>query len=1258
MYAKRKDFIRWASIIWLSVLFFAFTNSVSAQEVRGSITGQVTDPQGAVISGANVTMTNVATNIKSTTTTNDEGRYTILYLSLGTYSLTVEAPGYKKIVHNDIQVQVEDKLTLNVTLEIGSVNETVNVTSDSTVLNTGDGSVGQVIDSRMVSELPTPDGNAFLLTRLGTGIADISDPRFTRPHDMLNTADTNANGVRRANEFTIDNAPNSGISDRAAYIPPVDAVQEFKVVSFSTSAAQGHFGGATINVSTKSGQNDLFGTLHYFSRNDKLSANNFFNNRNGLPRPVLRYHRFGGTVGGPVFLPRFGEGGPALYKGHDRTFFFFAYEGLNDIVPNPRTVTVPTLAQRNGDFSALLGDQLVDQVRANGCAGPNGTTVLRTNADGSPALRGQIYDPLSTRRVSRCNPTTGRVEERLERLPFRGNIIPQDRLHSISRNILRYMPLPNQGAQDAEGRGNFYSQNPEKTDYQSQTIRIDHHYTSNQNGFLRFTRSHRDNLRQIWSGEVNGIIPSGQAWNRDSLGVTYDHVYVINPTLVLNTRAGYSYAADDFTVPSRGGIDLVGLGFSPDVAAAFPASDYFPRVNITGYESLGSALPGKDKRRVYSAQSILSKSFNNHTFSMGYEFRHYRDSNGSNQNSAGLYSFSDTFMRGPIFNSPAQHGQGMAAFLLGVAGGSVDIIPAAKLEQYYHGIFVQDDWKITPKLTLNLGIRYEYEGAIQEKYNRAVRNVDLNMPTSASFEEAVRQRLNTLYPNPSTRPINIPPLRGGFIFADEQNRALLIPEKKRFMPRLGFAYQLNKETVLRGGFTTNIGPLGLTGLRQSGFTRTTNLVNSPAEGIYGCPTCGTLDNPYPQGIQLPIGSNQGVLGEVGSSLGDVLNLVGQERRASRIYMWNIGIQRQLPGKLVVEAYYIGNRNVGRRVMRNINATPREYLSTSPLRDVAAINRLDQTINNPFRGTLPATNTSSHNTSSTLRFEQLIVPYPHFGSISVPSYDGWSSYHSGQLRVQKRLSEGVSGLFTYTWAKLMTKSSLLNSTDAEYEKVIGEDDVPHRITAAGIFELPFGKKRRWGADMPGVIDAVLGGWQLGATYVWQMGTPMGFGNRYFNGDLGQLRAKINSKSVVPTAGERAASSVSPNVFNNIFGIDLRNSGFYLTDAQVRTNGELDFSRQFNDERINLDKNIRTMPSRFSWLRGQSRNNLDLSLMKKFFFGEKTHLQLRCEMINATNYVLFQAGDIGPNLNPRNQNFGTVSEQANTPRFFQLGAKLVF
>jgi Carboxypeptidase regulatory-like domain/TonB dependent receptor len=1248
----------------IAVLIIACGAAIGlAQEFRGSITGRVVDNSGAAVANAAVTVTNTATNVSSSTTTNENGDYTALYLIPGSYSVTVEATGFKKSTRQNIEIRVGDKLQIDLQLEVGSVSDTVNVTTDAPLLETNTATAGQVIDRRRISELPLSDGNPFTLTRLAPGIGYVGDLKFSRPFDNNGTSDFISSGVSRAggHEFTLDGIPNTDDNGndgmRVAFIPPADAVQEFKVETASFDGQQGHGAGATVNVALRSGSNSLHGTAYEFIRNDVLSGNDYFLNRTNLvttpdrdkdkdgkaDRNPLRYNRYGGTVGGPIVLPK-KIFGPLGYDGRDRSFFFFAYEGLKDVFPEPRQDTVPTLAERNGDLSALLGSPLVDS---------SGRPIL--NPDGTQARAGQIYNPFSGRQQGagvardpfRCDAAGNPLEPLANKTQPAGipcNKIPASLINPVAKAYLQFYPLPNQ-AGDSQGRLNHISGNPRTDTFHSESYRFDQTLSDKQKFSFRYTHNNRLEKRNNWAGEVNGITSTGNFLTRKNDGFSYDHIYTFSPTTILNARIGFSRFAERNARPSEGQIDPASLGFSGQSAAFFGDAEYLPRLRINNnnptnddanspFTPIGDSLGDIRTHNIYAVQPTLTKIAGSHSFKMGYDFRSYRENSNPTAHVAGRYDFTHTFTRGPLNTSAAAPiGQELASFLLGLPTDGIIERNASRANQtLYNGIFFHDDWKVSRKLTLNLGLRYELEGATTERYNRNLRGFD---PNVSSTIEAAAKAAYAAKPDPAL-PASSFNVKGGVLFANDDNRGFWESDKNNIQPRIGFAYQLNEKTVLRGGFGVYMVPFVIDGVQQNGFSQSTPIVPTQNGGLTlapACPTCGDLFNPFPTGVAAPAGASLGIA----TFLGRELDLVPANRRNGGLQRWEFSVQRELPGQWLVEATYAGNRaynlTTGNESTDNVvlNPTPRQFLSTSPVRDAATIAFLEANVSNPFQGLLPGTNLNG----STIQRQQLLRLIPQFGRIRTRRDDGSAIYHSGQFRVERRFTRGFTVLSSYTWSKVIEKMTFLNETDAEYERRIGSDDIPHRIIVSGIWELPFGKGRKWGGSWNGFIDAFLGGWQAQGIYQWQSGRPIDLDERniFFNGDPSKLRTNISGETVDGT---------------------FDTSGFYFSDAAVQTNGVVDPAKQRADQRIRLANNIRTLPTRLPGFRRQPLNLWDLSLIKNFSITEGIKFQLRGEFLNAFNHPQF--GD--PNTDPASSNFGRVTSQLNLARNVQIGLKLIF
>jgi hypothetical protein len=1131
-----------------------------SQDYRGQIAGRILDPTGASVPGAIIMVTNVATNTRSQTRSDEAGNYTTLYLGPGQYQVTVEAAGFKKLLRQGIEVRVADQLKLDLTLELGTATETVSVTADVALLETSTATTGQVIDKKRIQDLPLSDGNPFVLHRLAPGVIYTGDLKFSRPFDNGGTSAITVDGAPGGNEFTLDGSPNMASGRRVAYVPPRDTVEEFKVETASFDAQDGHTAGGTVNVALKSGTNNVHGTLYEFLRNDKLSGNDFFLNRAGRPRDLLRYNLYGGTVGGPVWIPK-------IYNGKNKTFFFFGFEAIKDRFPEPTQNTVPSAAQRNGDLSALL-------------------------AIGSQF---QIYDPLTA--VSAAG---GRVQ----RNPFPGNIIPAGRISPISRNYLNFYPLPNQ-AGDVQGRNNFLAGNVRGDDFHSETYRFDQNLTSSQRMFARVTHNRRREFRGNWSGVTNNVRASGNYLFRINDGATFDHVWTMSPTTVFNWRVGFSRFDEPSIRQHEGLFDPATLGFSQQTVAFFGGYRYVPRFNIGGFSAIGEGIGGGSTHNIYSFQPTVTRIMGGgkHQIRVGYDGRSYRENAYGPGNAAGSYDFGTAYTRGPLDNSPAAPiGQDYAAFLLGqVTGGSIDRNASRSNQVMYHSVFFHDDFKVSSRLTLNLGLRYEYEGGLTERFNRNTRGFDL---TSASPIEAAAKAAYAVSPIAQVAASAFQ-VKGGYLFAGSSGRGVWTPDKNNFQPRLGVAYKIANSTVLRGGWGVYMVPFIIAGVNQAGFSQATNIVPTADAGLT---FLATLANPFPNGVIDPPGASRGL----STFLGRGVSFVPLEARNGMSQRFEFGMQQELRGRILIEGGYVGNRGYDLTTGTNrLNATPRQYLSTSAERDQATIDFLSENVTNPFRGLIPGEGLNGNVTSR----GQLLRAFPHFTGLSQSQFDGSSNYHSLQGKVEKRFSQGYTLLVSYTLSKLREKVSYLNDVDTEYEDRLSGSDRRQRIVFSGIWDLPFGRGRRFGTGWSRLTNAIAGGWQATGIAQFQTGGPLNFDSNYlFRGDR---------------------NTVALNAQENI--------DRWFSTAGFETNPQ----RQ-------LANNYRTALRQFPGVRGQGLNLWDLSVIKAFQITESMKLQFRTEFLNAFNHPQFN----DPDRTPTNSNFGRSTGQGNLPRNIQFALKLMF
>lgn len=1184
------------------VLLLSMFMVAGAQEFRGSISGNITDPNGATLPGATVEIKNVETNVTATATTNDEGGYTFPLLPPGKYMLTVTSDGFNTTQRQGITLGVADKLTLDVQLEVG-ITGTVVVVDSAVALETGSVSTGSVIDSRQIRELPLIDGSPYQLATLTPGIAYTGNPAFTGPTSNGNLAAFRSNGATGPNQVTLDGAPNFAIDGGVGFSPPSEAVQEFKVQTNAFDAGQGYSAGANVNVAIKSGTNAPHGSLYYFNRDRSRTTNNFFSNSSGQQRPPRTYHRYGGTLNGPVYLPN-------LYDGRNRTFFLFSYEGLKNEEAEPQLYTVPTEKMRRGDFSDFIAPGL------------------------SATQRVVIYDPATAQ-------ATGTVT----RTPFAGNIIPTDRLDPVAVAYLNLYPLPNTTGRP-DGTNNFFSPTNRSIDYRGWVTRLDHNINDNQRISGNYYHSFNPEDRRDWTQAVVNGFPLTKGFEfRTNDGATINYTATLSPTTVVDVRTSLSRFVQERR--PAGSFDPAQLGFTPQALAAMRGYTYLPRFDIRTYDqtrpirsTLGAERSDYNEGLirpfyVFSFQPTVTRIFKNHTARFGYDARVLRENFSSNGYRGGRFFFDGTFTTVTTAtttnsNNAANaernrnvYGRDVAAFLLGLPSAStsqsrIENSVNYNVQSLYHGFFAQDDWRITPKLTLNFGLRYELELGLTERFNRIINGFDLTTPSPV--EAAARAAYTSIFnANPSLFQVTPDQFRvvGGFAFANEGNRSAWEADRTNWQPRIGLAYQLDEKTVLRGGFGIFMAPFRVETPIQPGFSGFTPFVPTNNNGRT---FVATLDDPFPNGLVQSPGASLGLLTEIGQDIGTAeAPIIPDERQNAKFSRLVIGIQRELPGQIVVEANFVSawGRDLG--VNRNLNFVPRQFLGDTPETDTAANDFLSFDVSNPFRNLLPGTGSPLH-TATTVDRAVLLRPFTQFGNLFVQEYNGTNRYNAIQLQGQKRLSQSLSLSTSYTYSRLKEKVNYLNPSDTELEERFSPDDRPHRFTLAAVYELPLGQGRAFGKEMNGVLNAFLGGWQLNGTYEWQSGEPFLLNNPlYFAGDISQLSSRVGQYD---EQGRK-------------YGVDIP---AFDTTGIVRLSGF----------------GLRNVPTTLPKLRNQPFKSINLSTAKSFNFGEGKQLQFRAEVLNAFNYAYFG----GINLDPSNAAFGFVSNQRNLPRDVQLGAKFTF
>ncbi len=876
-----------------------------AQSEKAQLTGVITDSSGAVTPGVRVTVTNTANGEKRSVTADDSGFYTVPLLEPGKYEVSTAMEGFRSVTRSGIELHVNQTLRVDFQIELGSVNESIEVTASQAALQTATSDLGQTVENKQVVDLPLNGRNTIALAVLAPGV---------RPQGTFGSNPATVNytgwgnfsangGLANANEVLIDGTPGTTAAlNGAVVMPPVDATQEFKVQTNNFSAEFDRTAGGVINLSLKSGTNQFHGTLYEFLRNDKLDASNFFSNRAGSRKPLLRYNQFGGSIGGPIRK--------------DKSFFFGLYEGFRQNLGRVYTTTVPTELERSGDFS---------QTRIS-------SEAVRT-----------IYDPNTTRRSA-----DGRS---YIRDPFPGNVIPATRMDPVALKLGAYLyPRSNTQGTAFTNVNNFGTSSGQKTNQDNFIIKIDH----------RFSDKHRI------SGSYTYVKPSLTGWDplnnlttpaddgaanvEKTQFVSLNDSYVFNPTTVLDLRASYLRFLDE-RIPMSYGIDLTQFGF--------PASynngvtwRHIPNIHVAGLAdfnaSTGSTIFGIQNN--YSFNGAVTAVRGAHVVKVGMQYRVMQNNRTQSNNSSGDYTFDAAFTREDPLTTSLTSGYGFASFLLGSpVSGSVQKVERLALQNKYVSWFVQDDWRVSQKLTLNVGLRFSFEPFLTERFNRLSR-----------FDPSV-------VPSQAARYTGLP-LLGGLEFMSGDDRSPSGTFGREFAPRFGFAYTLTPKTVIRSGY-------GIFWLANN-LSITNGNGNNPAYSVAtpflssidgGVTPADRLSNPFPNGFLEPPGSAAGADTLIGQSIGNFMDGI----KPGYMQQWNFDIQRQISNGLVVDVAYAGSK--GSRLPHGIglNQLPNELLALG-----AALN---DPVPNPYLGLV----TTGAMSGATITRRQTLLPFPQFTNVTMP-----------------------------------------------------------------------------------------------------------------------------------------------------------------------------------------------------------------------------------------------------------------------------------
>ncbi len=1175
-----------------------------AQLYSGTLTGVVTDPSGALVPAAKVVVTDVGKGLTFTAATDAGGRYLVRALPPSTYRVSVEASGFRTFTQEGIVLAVNQNASLDIALTLGAGAQSVEVTGSVTTLGTQDSATGQELNRTFINELPLLGRGVFDLAGLAAGITQPSGG-FKISYYSTNFI---SNGSRNAQTDVLLDGVSTSTHEADGiiplYQPSVDAVQEFKVQQSGFSADLGFSASTVMNVVTRSGSNDLHGSASWFLRNNVLTANTWYGNSYNQPLAGRRYNRMGGTIGGPIKK--------------DKTFYFANVEGLLDTSAQTYQAGVPSAAMRKGDFGEICSAGF----SASGmCADPNGQlwdpyTGIYNAGLGVPVRTGYIpFNNMATY----MSPGSPRLNGTGMQLPA----TPGNLMDPVALKLMQYFPMPNVGVGQANynRRRNWAGVGNSTTNGYQWDLKLDHAFSDRDRSSLKFSRQH---------GKLSGTNPYGNVFNPTITGpavitaplLAANHTHTVNATTLLSFSYGFTRQFTD----QRD----VATNFPEDPVSTLGLPDYMrrsgfktsPSIAINSYAApqavnIGS-FPYLMLRRgldVHDLNGSVSRIQGRHELKVGGGARAHRTNFVQPGVPGGLFAFA--------YFSTAQYyyaggGDDMAGFLtgIGVPSASFYSMPAwVSTQNLAFTGYLQDNWRITDRLTLNLGGRYDIETPRTERYNRQS-FIDLDMASPLQVP-------------------GMPNLKGGMQFVDDSNRHSFGWDRNNWSPRVGFAYLLSPKNVIRGGygifFASTIRGAAGAGSGTQGFSRSTPWITN-YQGDGQTPCC-RLSDPFPgTGPLVPPGSSLGAMSFVGEAItgsptrSDALTSTPYEQT------WTLSYQRELNGGFLFDLSYLGKKGTklyyGGSGDANTFGPEIEKYSAAQLGDLTTL------VPNPFYGYVPATATLG---TPVITKGQLQRPYPQFSAFStVPLPVANSIYNALQIKVEKRFSRGLQMLATYSWSKSMDDasvgslgwmagigSSLQNPNDRSMERSISPFDIPHVVGISYVYELPFGRGKGLGGGWHPAVNAILGGWKTNGIWRFSAGQP--------------LSLSFKGSQPLPTYGAQR-----PN----------------LTGDLVRADGDNFRQQYFANPEVAVKPAKYTLgnaPRTLASIRTPGVNNANLSLLKSFDFhlwSESMKLEFRAEAFNAFNHPQF----CGPNTTIDGGTFGQVSSTCNDPRELQLGLRL--
>ncbi len=1121
-----------------------------SQDLRGKLQGIVTDSSGAVVAGANVSLTNQDTGVGATQQTNQIGQYLFDFVAAGKYTVSIELQGFRRFQNKNVLVQSRGDVTVNAVLELGATSETINVEASPVSVQFNTSTMALTIDTKMANSLPIISRNPFLLVALNPAtVVRSTNEQSPFHHWAANEFDVGG-GTNRKNDIILDGSP-SMTGQKSSYTPPMDAVQEVNLQQNAVDAEFGHSAGGVISMQMKAGTNAVHGTAYYLGRNPAINA---LADRITRGKNLTRQHTWGTTLGAPIKK--------------NKLFNFFSYEGWRTIEPRAVLNTLPTDLERAGDFSRSLNTQ--------------------------GALR-MIYDPTTT--VTNGNTVT--------RQPFPNNSIPQGRFDATSRKVLGDLWKANGPGSGPTGVNNFLAGYANRFRYWNFSDRVDWNVSDKLKIFGRYNQFQTFTK---WDDYAQGSIAQPvDGSKRHALSFSGDAVYTLNASTVLNVRGAYNSIVDSFGVPSATlkEADLEKfwpgnpwykpyLGDLPEI--------YYPGITVRAASAtpLGRGGYWFQEPTSHNVEAKISKSAGRHYVKAGGEYR--RENIRAFRPRPMTFDFRPDLTSNTYLNpNTALSGDAWATFLLGALDGNsaISSIPLQRPTVDYVGFFFQDDVKLTQRLTLNLGMRYEFFTPMRDPEDRISRFLDL----TAAIPEFSGSNAPVIPVQAAALRNGAPTYNGAWVFTDKDNRGSWNAPKGLFMPRIGLAWRLDNNTALRVGFARYIVPATLTqgldilgSVPYPGFDATSNTI-APLQGIVQ----QSFSNPYPGGL-VPVS---------GKRFGRYTNLGGSGTWYQQNFTpgvndrINVSLQRQLPGKILADITFF--TNLGRSQPYNYDVN-----QVDPRIGIRVGNAVTASVANPFFGTLPADKMPGQlRTQRNVAVSELLRPYPQYSSLVETLRGGVGNrYKALQMQFQRPFVNGFNMVIGYNYNREQNQE-FYDNVDNFTQNFTWQpaSNARHRITGASIYELPFGKGKKYMNSAPALVQAMFGGWSTSTLFTYNSGLYLRFPGAVVSGDPG------------------VAEPTSNRWFDT--------SKFSVLPAFTR----------------------RTNPLQFNNVKGPRFVNFDATVAKEFpVYKERLKFELRGEAYNLLN--AFTGSN--PDTNPTSVNFGRIVSQraGNFGRQIQFSGRFIW